>query len=567
MTKTQFCLLALSRALARFGVSRSGNVAITFALAALPVIGITGFAVDFSHANSVKAAMQAALDSTALMLAKDAATVSNATLQANATNYFTALFTRPEATNIVVSASYTTDGGSKVVVNGAANVPTSFLGIIGYNNIAVNGSSTTAWGSTRLRVALVLDTTGSMADDGKISALKTATNNLLTQLKGAASNNGDVYVSIIPFSRGVNLSSSNYSANWIDWTEWDSAPAYMSTWLANSVNLAVWEQTGPGDSCPVSSSTAGFVCTSSPANSASNVNNVPSSGAYSGYICPGMDSGAKDGTKAGFYYNGCYNSVSSTRTISTGSLATCGLTTNCSCSGSGSSRKCTQSYYAHNWIANNHNTWTGCVADRGTTSAPGTTAGNDQTAVSPSTSDASTRFPARNDTYCPTEAMGLSYDWTSMTTVVNGLTPNGGTNQPIGLVTGWHSLAGIGPFTAPAMDSNYKYSQVIILLSDGLNTWDRWYGSGTSTTTAVDYRMYSSSGAGTCANIKNGGITLYTIQVNTGGDPTSALLQNCAGGPDKFSDPSKFYIVTSASGLGTVFNTIGTNLTQLRVAK
>ena len=58
------------------------------------------------------------------------------------------------------------------------------------------------WGNTRLRVALVLDNTGSMADDGKMAALKTATNSLLTQLKTAASNNGDVYVSIIPFVQG-----------------------------------------------------------------------------------------------------------------------------------------------------------------------------------------------------------------------------------------------------------------------------------------------------------------------------------------------------------------------------
>ena len=59
--------------------------------------------------------------------------------------------------------------------------------------------------STRLRVALVLDNTGSMADDGKMTALKTATKNLLTQLKSAAVNNGDVYVSIIPFSKDVNV--------------------------------------------------------------------------------------------------------------------------------------------------------------------------------------------------------------------------------------------------------------------------------------------------------------------------------------------------------------------------
>jgi hypothetical protein len=40
-----------------------------------------------------------------------------------------------------------------------------------------------------------------MSDDGKIVALKTATKNLLTQLQGAVTINGDVYVSIIPFSK------------------------------------------------------------------------------------------------------------------------------------------------------------------------------------------------------------------------------------------------------------------------------------------------------------------------------------------------------------------------------
>src|SRR6185295_4048832 len=69
--------------------------------------------------------------------------------------------------------------------------------------------------------ALVLDTTGSMNDDGKIDALKTATKNLLTQLQAAATTDGDVYVSIIPFSKDVNVGKSNYNASWIDWSEWD----------------------------------------------------------------------------------------------------------------------------------------------------------------------------------------------------------------------------------------------------------------------------------------------------------------------------------------------------------
>ena len=98
--------------------------------------------------------------------------------------------------------------------------------------------------------------------------------------------------------------------------------------------------------------------------------------------------------------------------------------------------------------------------------------------------------------------------------------------------------------------------------SDGLNTQDRWYGNGSSTSTSVDARMYDSSGSGTCANIKAAGITIYTIQVNTGGDPTSTLLQNCAS-----SVPDKFFLLTSANQIITTFNAIGTNLTKLRIAQ
>jgi hypothetical protein len=112
------------------------------------------------------------------------------------------------------------------------------------------------------------------------------------------------------------------------------------------------------------------------------------------------------------------------------------------------------------------------------------------------------------------------------------------------------------------MDPNYKYTQVIVLLTDGLNTQDRWYGDGSNVSTQVDARQQI-----TCNNINAAGITLYTVQVNTGGDPTSTLLQNCAGSPGKYPDPSKFFLLTSASEIVTIFNQIGTNLSQLRIAR
>ena len=51
--------------------ANAANVSLTFALGMLPIVGAAGAAVDYSQANSVKAAMQAAADlPTALMLAK-----------------------------------------------------------------------------------------------------------------------------------------------------------------------------------------------------------------------------------------------------------------------------------------------------------------------------------------------------------------------------------------------------------------------------------------------------------------------------------------------------------------
>lgn len=121
------------------------------------------------------------------------------------------------------------------------------------------------------------------------------------------------------------------------------------------------------------------------------------------------------------------------------------------------------------------------------------------------------------------------------------------------------------PTDRPGDEPGYTYQQVIILLSDGLNTQDRWYGNGRDVSTDVDHRMVATDGTGTCANIKAAGISIYTIQVNTGGDATSTLLHDCASN-DKSGNP-QFYMLTHSTDIITVFNTIGTNLTQLRVAR
>jgi Flp pilus assembly protein TadG len=582
-----------------FRIARGGNVAITFAIATLPIVTFVGFAVDYSHANSVKVALQSALDSTALMLSKEAATDTSAQLQANAVKYFNALFTRPEATSVVISANYTTSGGAALVVNGSANVPTSFLGLIpgqNFQNLAVSGSSTAKWGSNLLRVALVLDNTGSMADNGKMTALQSATKSLLTQLQSAATNNGDVYVSIIPFVKDVNLGGANYSSNYLYWGTLAQDPTLSdnNSWDANNGTCSL---SGYSDrascvahsSCSISGNNSQSSCTAAGTCSISG-NNSQSSCTSAG-VC--SISGSAHNTQSTCTTGTCSISGHTTQSSCTaaGTCSISGHSTQSSCTSAG---VCSKSQYTtsstcsqHNgtwtagtwtagvwtaggtwttgawtpgvwtqatWTPNNHSTWNGCVMDRGNSTTPDTVGNYDTNAVAPSMQPliTSTLYPAEQYSACPQAVMGLSYSWTSMTSLVNNMSPNGNTDQAVGLQLGWMSLVGGGPFTVPAMQAGYTYSQIIILLTDGLNTQDRWYTDQSS----IDARQQL-----TCNNIKAAGITLYTIQVNTGGDPTSTLLQNCASTSDKF------YLLTSASQIISAFTAIGTNLTQLRVAK
>ncbi|MGE3150706.1 MAG: VWA domain-containing protein [Pseudorhodoplanes sp.] len=121
----------------------------------------------------------------------------------------------------------------------------------------------------------------------------------------------------------------------------------------------------------------------------------------------------------------------------------------------------------------------------------------------------------------------------------------------MGLAWAFQSLTA-SPFTIPAKDPNYTYTDVIILMTDGLNTENR-FSTNRNTIDTREKKL--------CDNIKAANITLYTIQVNTGGDPTQSVLQNCA------SDSTKFFAITKANQLVSVFTQIGTALSQLRISK
>ena len=199
---------------------RRGNVSMIFGLAAIPIIGAVGSAVDYSRASSAKAAMQSSLDAAALILSKEAQTLTPGQLSAKADALFKANFHRDDVSNIVVTPTFSSpsSGSYTLQLNGKASVGTTFTGIW-QPTMPIESDAQVLWGMKRLELALALDNTGSMASSGKMAQLKIAAKDLLKTLQNAAKKPDDVKIAIIPFDTTVNLGTA-YKDN--DWFDYDS---------------------------------------------------------------------------------------------------------------------------------------------------------------------------------------------------------------------------------------------------------------------------------------------------------------------------------------------------------
>lgn len=420
----------------RFFRNRDGGVAPFLAITAIPLMGITGAAVDYTRASSARTAMQSALDATALNLSKTAQGLAPEQIQGQAQQVFNALFVRPEVENVSIQTEFSSpqQGNFVLKITGRATISTHLIKLLGHSQFNFSADSEVLWGIKKLNLALALDNTGSMASSGKMSALKTAAHNLIDTLKGAEKEPGDIKVSIVPFAVDVNAGTGNVAASWIDWSDWDDAN---------------------GD------------CSKSSYHSKSSCNN---------------NGGA--------------------------------------------------------WTPKNHSVWNGCVNDRDQ---------NNDVANTPTGSGASTKYRAHQASNCPTSMMALSTSWADMHSKIDAMTPAGNTNVTIGLQMGWQTLSNNEPFNAPAPSTDLD--KVIILLTDGDNTQNRW----TSSSSAIDARTQKA-----CDNVKAANVKLYTVRVING---NATLLKNCATKPDMYYD------VDEASELNGVFSSIAQNLANLRIAK
>lgn len=494
-------LARIRKSAQRFVADRSGNVAVIFGLACVPLVIAVGAAVDFSRATAARAAMQSAIDSATLMASKDFGNglISASDIPAKVDSYFRAIYTGQDVGNISVKADYvakSSDGTSTVTASATGTIPTSFMKAAGRDSLDLKTGSTSTWGNTRLRVAIALDVTGSMADDGKLAAMKESARGLIDTLKSSATTKEDVYIAIVPFNQMVNIGTDNIAATWLDWHA-----RLTNSWDRN-YNYSDYGRCS--DTTYITQAT-----------------------------CEAKN-------KTWTFYGSCSNNY---------------YTTESSCKAAG-----------RTWT-DQRSQWQGCVTDRDLSHVGNyDTKNNAPARVTPSTLFVAKDYDACGASILPMKSayeskeLNSSTDTTTLKGKINSLTANGGTNQSIGMHWAWMALQlQSPPFNSPAKETGYKYTDVIILLSDGLNTIDYWYGNGSSHSTDVDTRQGM-----LCTQIKdptNGAVSIYTIQVNTGSDPESSILKSCASSTDQF-----FQSKTSAQ-IALAFQAIGSSLTKLRLAQ
>lgn len=201
----------------KFSASRSGNVAMIYGLALLPMIAAVGSAVDLTRAMVVKMRLGEALDAAGLAVGGTIG-LTDAEMTDKAQKFFYANYPDAEL-GTVTGLSISSSGYNKnnVNVSGTARVDTAFMGLFGikYLDVAVGIQVTRE--SKGLEIALALDNTGSMASSGKLTALKSAANELIDILFGDQTSPSHLKMSLVPFSQTVKVDPTVFTNNgWVD---------------------------------------------------------------------------------------------------------------------------------------------------------------------------------------------------------------------------------------------------------------------------------------------------------------------------------------------------------------
>jgi len=574
----------LRKRIRRLARDRRGNVALLFAFLSIPMLMMGGAAIDYGFATRLETKLQAATDSTALLLCQTASNTSTAALNTLAQTTMTGAM---GTTNLVVDPLTITSNPRQITLT-AHKVSTTFFGkLTGTTRMNPGATSQCATPLPKtFEIALVLDNTGSMAESSggqsKLQAVQQAATNFVNYVYTNSSFSSATRISIVPFAGAVAVNPTTYqNASWIDqngqsslhWTNVlsPSGSNFTSRFdifrkLKSSSGNSSWGWGGCLEMLPYPLNTQ---------------DSAPTSGNKDSYYVPLFapdEPGDASSTYRGY-------------TDSTGT------------------------YYSYNsYIDDDNSTNYGSCAINKSLSYDASL-GRACKYVIPLNATSSTYvgIPNGPNFGCTTQPLlPLTTDQTALKTLINNMAPLGSTNIFEGLMWGWRTLspksvfssayASINPATSPpasytATSSSSNASsinKIIILMTDGTNSWTAnpnaptgslyfaaGYFQNANQSSAnprmppAPYQNVSDSNsaraaldaltATACTNAKAVNISIYTIGFSIPTDPIDSagqtLLKNCA------SSASQFFIANNSNDLISAFQKIQASIGALRLTQ
>jgi Flp pilus assembly protein TadG len=218
--------------------SRSGQFAIIFSLCLFPLLAAVGLAVDYTYALQSKTRLHDATDAAALFAAREYRRTGTMPLEADVLALVETDYAKAAGDNVPAITGYKLEGG-QIFLDTKVDTPLAIMGIFGNHDSKTQVASVVNVGSdTELEIALALDATYSMTkpsgtssdqldptgeylppgttDVDRMTALKVAALKFNNAIFGVAGGTGSRRISVVPFSRYVNVGLAQRGKPWLD---------------------------------------------------------------------------------------------------------------------------------------------------------------------------------------------------------------------------------------------------------------------------------------------------------------------------------------------------------------
>ncbi len=193
-----------------------GTTATMLGFAMIPLMAISGAAVDYSTVARTRSILQESLDAAVLAGASSVAQGANSEgdgVSKAVKAYIDANFGKTQNLNPTTKVQVTKDG--TVLATVTLDVPLHVMPVLGMKTTTISITSKAAYGTGgKAEVALVFDTTYSMVG-AKLSAAQVAAKSLVDTLYSTPNAAKNVKIGLVPFTYYVNVGLPYRNQSWI----------------------------------------------------------------------------------------------------------------------------------------------------------------------------------------------------------------------------------------------------------------------------------------------------------------------------------------------------------------